>query len=160
MCGIIAGVGEVNLIPTGLEMLKNLEYRGYDSAGIAYFEKGEIFAQKCIGGVDKLKECCAFNIDSNVMIGHTRWATHGKVCLQNAQPIIQNNIALVHNGIFENYKEFAYEFVKKLILAWDPDFTKVTPEEAKAISAAEESDLPSPVGAKRKSFTLADAAVR
>ncbi len=107
MCGIIGYIGKQNSLPILISGLKKLEYRGYDSAGIAVFNKNlrKINVFKTIGAIDNLK--LNTNIEGNFGIGHTRWATHGKVSVPNAHPHFdcQKNIFVVHNGIIENYAE-------------------------------------------------------
>lgn len=108
MCGIVGYVGSRKCLPILLNGLKNLEYRGYDSAGIAIMEKGCIEIRKESGRVSSLEN----SIDTSSFLGsvgiaHTRWATHGKPCKENAHPHKDNSntFAVVHNGIIENYKE-------------------------------------------------------
>ncbi len=105
MCGIVGYVGNKPAVPILLEGLKRLEYRGYDSAGIALAEIGRLIVQKKIGKVSQLeKELNSFNVVA-AGIGHTRWATHGAPSDINAHPHTdcKNEIALIHNGIIENY---------------------------------------------------------
>jgi len=107
MCGIVAGVSQRNVVKLLLEGLRRLEYRGYDSAGIAVVDdKQNFIANKAVGKVQELADL----IDRQPMpgklgIAHTRWATHGVPNEANAHPHISGNIAVVHNGIIENYKE-------------------------------------------------------
>ncbi|MEW6587189.1 MAG: glutamine--fructose-6-phosphate transaminase (isomerizing), partial [Nitrospirota bacterium] len=104
MCGIIGYIGHRNAVPVVLEGLKRLEYRGYDSAGVAFFSDNRIHVRRSQG---KIKELAALidseNPYSNVTIGHTRWATHGRPSEENAHPHRSDGIVLVHNGIIENY---------------------------------------------------------
>ncbi len=123
MCGIVGYVGGKNASPILLNGLKKLEYRGYDSAGVAILDNDNIKVVKCKGRLEKLEE--KVNTDTpvgNIGIGHTRWATHGEPNDLNSHPHISNSgkIAVVHNGIIENYmelKEFleaeGYEFVSE-----------------------------------------------
>ena len=112
MCGIVGYIGKQNDIKLGLAALRRLEYRGYDSAGVAVFnqEKNKIFSLKKAGRIDNLeKEILASNnldLKGSPSLFHTRWATHGGVTDQNAHPHCdcKENIWLVHNGIIENYK--------------------------------------------------------
>jgi len=109
MCGIVGYIGKQNAIPISLDGLKRLEYRGYDSAGMALFDsqKNKIICVKVAGKVDSLEERFRnSNIFSNCAIAHTRWATHGIPSIKNAHPHndCKKNIYLVHNGIIENYK--------------------------------------------------------
>ncbi|MEN3011556.1 MAG: glutamine--fructose-6-phosphate transaminase (isomerizing) [Dictyoglomus thermophilum] len=107
MCGIFGYVGNKNCIPYIISGLEKLEYRGYDSAGIAYLKDKNLEIKKIVGKVQNLKEILDFNDFSNTGIGHTRWATHGGISVENAHPHTdcEGNIAVVHNGIIENYKE-------------------------------------------------------
>ncbi len=110
MCGIIGYIGNRNAIPVVMEGLKRLEYRGYDSAGIAYFEGDEIKVKRCKGKINQLEAIIdAQKIDSSAAIGHTRWATHGKPSDENAHPHRSDGIVLVHNGIVENYVELRHK---------------------------------------------------
>ncbi len=115
MCGIVGYIGKQNAIPILFNGLKKLEYRGYDSAGIAlYNEKSKkIQTAKAVGFVNNLQSHLP-NTISNFGIGHTRWATHGKVSVNNTHPHCdcKNNIFVVHNGIIENYAELKNELIK------------------------------------------------
>jgi glucosamine--fructose-6-phosphate aminotransferase (isomerizing) len=106
MCGIVGGIAQRSVVPILLEGLKRLEYRGYDSAGLAVVAKGDIYRQREIGKVKGLEDLLtAEPFSGNVGIAHTRWATHGKPSRKNAHPHICNNkIAIVHNGIIENHQ--------------------------------------------------------
>jgi len=122
MCGIVGYISKKenpNSLRLGLEALKRLEYRGYDSAGFAVWDgiKKDIFCQKAVGKIQKLEEKINnnnFNF-GNPIILHTRWATHGGVTEDNAHPHFdcQKNIYLVHNGIIENYVELKKELLKE-----------------------------------------------
>lgn len=106
MCGIIGYIGNKNAIPVVMEGLKRLEYRGYDSAGIAYFSEDHIEVKRCKGKIRDLEAIVSgCNVISNLAIGHTRWATHGKPSDENAHPHRSDGIVIVHNGIIENYIE-------------------------------------------------------
>lgn len=104
MCGIFGMIGN-NATEQTLLALKRLEYRGYDSAGIAVKNVDGIAIYKQVGRVEKLKNLIPANIDGRVVIGHTRWATHGEVSTANAHPFYSQNrqFAIVHNGIIENH---------------------------------------------------------
>ncbi len=104
MCGIIGYKGKENALPLVIHGLKNLEYRGYDSSGIAYFNNGKISIYKEAGKIVNLEKILPED-NSNLAIGHTRWATHGIANTVNAHPHRQGKITLVHNGIIENYRE-------------------------------------------------------
>ncbi len=107
MCGIIGYAGREQAAPKLVEGLKRLEYRGYDSAGIAVLHAGEIAVFKRKGRVSELDGAAKFLGD--VGIGHTRWATHGEPSEQNAHPLVFGRFAVVHNGILENYLELKEE---------------------------------------------------
>lgn len=107
MCGIIGYIGYKNSIPILLDGLRRLEYRGYDSAGIAIIRNGQLSIQKKAGKVADLVKLIGNNgISANLGIGHTRWATHGEPNDINAHPHhdCRSEIALIHNGIIENYR--------------------------------------------------------
>ena len=109
MCGIIGFVKrDGNAVKSVFEGLKRLEYRGYDSAGIAALEGNEIICVKRKGGVDTLSESVAA-LSASVAMGHTRWATHGEPSDVNAHPHVSGKIAIVHNGIIENFAALASE---------------------------------------------------
>ena len=105
MCGIVGYKGNQNSIPVLLNGLKSLEYRGYDSAGLAYINGGKIIIKKAIGRVKNLENLITNEDFGNIGIAHTRWATHGGVTDINAHPHKQGKITIVHNGIIENYKD-------------------------------------------------------
>lgn len=108
MCGIIGVVGANKAVPILIDGLKKLEYRGYDSAGIAVLSCDKVVVEKEIGKLDNLSnKISAKSIDGSVGIGHTRWATHGKPSVVNAHPHcnVDCSIAVVHNGIIENYQD-------------------------------------------------------
>ena len=111
MCGIVAGVSRKKVMPILLEGLRRLEYRGYDSCGVAVIEGGAIRRARSVKRVQELAEQVeAEKLDSTVGIAHTRWATHGGPVVCNAHPhIAGGRIALVHNGIIENYAEIREE---------------------------------------------------
>ena len=111
MCGIVAGVSRKKVMPILLEGLRRLEYRGYDSCGVAVIEDGAIRRARSVKRVQELAEQVeAEKLDSTVGIAHTRWATHGGPVVCNAHPhIAGGRIALVHNGIIENYAEIREE---------------------------------------------------
>jgi len=116
MCGIIGYIGSKNAVPLVINGLRNLEYRGYDSAGIAAVVDGKLIVKKDVGKLDEVfSKVDISNLKSNVAIGHTRWATHGKVTKENAHPHTdcKGEIAIVHNGIIENYQELKKELESK-----------------------------------------------
>jgi glucosamine--fructose-6-phosphate aminotransferase (isomerizing) len=104
MCGIVGYVGHRETNKVLIEGLKRLEYRGYDSAGIAVFQKGKIQIRRKVGKLSNLEELVGKEtFDGRVGIGHTRWATHGRPSDENAHPHKAGKVAVVHNGIIENY---------------------------------------------------------
>jgi len=107
MCGIIGYIGEKNAVPVIIDGLKKLEYRGYDSAGIAINIGNELKIEKKQGRIINLEKSLDNDLYANVGIGHTRWATHGEPSEINAHPHynIDKSIAVIHNGIIENYTE-------------------------------------------------------
>jgi len=116
MCGIVGYIGKKQAVPILIEGLKKLEYRGYDSAGIAVISDKQLIIQKIAGRVAKLETLVSeTKIDSTVGIAHTRWATHGEPSDANAHPHTdcKGNIAVVHNGIIENYTSIRKYLTKK-----------------------------------------------
>lgn len=112
MCGIVGFVGNKQASPIVLQSLIKLEYRGYDSAGIASYHDGNIWLKKDVGNIGEVQEKHSLDeLPGNVAIGHVRWATHGSVNSTNAHPHVdcENQIAVVHNGIIENYQELRKE---------------------------------------------------
>ena len=108
MCGIVGYVGSKKATPILIDGLLCLEYRGYDSAGIATIEKDVIKVMKDKGRVNNLYNLEGINdLEGTVGIAHTRWATHGKPSKENSHPHMDNSctFAVVHNGIIENYSE-------------------------------------------------------
>jgi len=104
MCGIVGYVGPRDAVPILMEGLRKLEYRGYDSAGVALIERGEIQIRRATGKLVNLQAVLSESpVSGLVGIGHTRWATHGRPSEQNAHPHRAGRIVLVHNGIIENY---------------------------------------------------------
>ncbi len=116
MCGIIGYIGKRKAVPVLMYGLQRLEYRGYDSAGIAVISDGKLVVEKKVGKIKDLQEhLWGKDINGNLGIGHVRWATHGGVCEENAHPHISQNkkFAVVHNGIIENFLELKEELTKK-----------------------------------------------
>lgn len=115
MCGIVGYVGKNDTTKILLEGLKELEYRGYDSAGIAVLNNDKIDVFKALGKLHNLEEKVSSSTTSDYIlgIGHTRWATHGKPTELNAHPHLGEYSYVVHNGIIENYKELKDELINK-----------------------------------------------
>lgn len=122
MCGIVGGIAQRNVVPILLEGLKRLEYRGYDSAGLAVINNQQIYRKRELGKVKGLETLLeADPISGHIGIAHTRWATHGKPSTANAHPhICRNKVAVVHNGIIENHEhlrgvqqQLGYEFTSE-----------------------------------------------
>lgn len=113
MCGIIGYVGHDLCIPKIISGLEALEYRGYDSAGIAYVLNNKVKIIKEKGKIANLKKLLDFNTPTNLGIAHTRWATHGEASKTNAHPHSVNSFTIVHNGIIENYSELKESLIKK-----------------------------------------------
>ena len=106
MCGIVGYIGHPEkTIDVLLKGLERLEYRGYDSAGIAYFKDGKINVLKKAGKLNCLEKIVDRNVLTEIGIGHTRWATHGEANEINAHPHKYGKIVAVHNGIIENMDE-------------------------------------------------------
>ena len=107
MCGIVGSISKNNIVPFLVDGLKRLEYRGYDSSGIAVLSNNKIERVRKVGRVSLMEAVAQEqNLESILGIGHTRWATHGGVTEQNAHPIIScDQIAVVHNGIIENHEQ-------------------------------------------------------
>ena len=110
MCGIVGIVGQTPVAPLIVDALKRLEYRGYDSAGVATIEHGELARRRAEGKLVNLERLLkAVPLDGNIGIGHTRWATHGVPNETNAHPHFSEGVAIVHNGIIENFAELRQE---------------------------------------------------
>ena len=125
MCGIIGYIGNQNSVPILIDGLKRLEYRGYDSAGIAFIQHEKIEVRRCVGKLKNLEMALSGEkLNSTIGIGHTRWATHGRPSEENAHPHRVGNIVVVHNGIIENYIQ-----LKKELIAEGRHFTSETDTE-------------------------------
>src|SRR5215471_17712280 len=106
MCGIIGIIGREAAAPHLIDALKRLEYRGYDSAGVATLESGKLTRRRAEGKLKNLEHRLAREpLTGTIGIGHTRWATHGKPNETNAHPHASDRVAVVHNGIIENFNE-------------------------------------------------------
>ena len=115
MCGIVGYVGRAHATPILLDGLRRLEYRGYDSAGLAVVDAGQLDTRKCAGRIAALVELVKKQpVSGSLGISHTRWATHGKVNDENAHPHFDasGKLALVHNGVIENYQALKDELVR------------------------------------------------
>ena len=115
MCGIIGYIGQQQALPVLQKGLKNLEYRGYDSIGMATISDS-LNICKATGTIDRaMRDLDQNMLDGRIGIGHTRWATHGEVSKENAHPHVdcQKKIAIVHNGIIENHRELREELSNK-----------------------------------------------
>ena len=114
MCGIVGVLGEHEAAPTLVEALKRLEYRGYDSAGIATVNSGALGRRRAVGKLVNLSDLLVHDpLPGKSGIGHTRWATHGAPSVTNAHPHQAGPVAVVHNGIVENYRELRAELAEK-----------------------------------------------
>src|SRR5499427_10898562 len=112
MCGIIGIIGKAPVTPLLVNALKRLEYRGYDSAGVATLVNGHIERRRAEGKLINLAQLVGKEpLAGTIGIGHTRWATHGKPSERNAHPIATDRVAIVHNGIIENFQELKDELV-------------------------------------------------
>lgn len=143
MCGIVAYVGDKQAYPVIIKGLKRLEYRGYDSAGVALINNGiQLFKKK--GKVSKLEEYVQDkNTESTIGIGHTRWATHGPPNDENAHPHLSGNgkIAIIHNGIIENYDSLKKELIKRGHIFKSDTDTEVLVHLIEDIQKNEKTDL-------------------
>ncbi len=115
MCGIVGAVAERNIVPVLIEGLRRLEYRGYDSAGLAVIHSGRLGRVRTVGKVKMLEEALAATpIGGSTGIAHTRWATHGVPSERNAHPhVSQDGLAVVHNGIIENHEALRADLEKR-----------------------------------------------
>ena len=116
MCGIVGYIGSNQAAPFLLDGMSKLEYRGYDSAGIAVMENGKIRVDKCVGRLDALRDKLKNRMPVGTMgIGHTRWATHGRPSDRNSHPHTDSSgkFVVVHNGIIENYMALKEELIEK-----------------------------------------------
>ncbi len=148
MCGIVGYVGSKEAYPILINGLKRLEYRGYDSAGVALIEGDELIVRKCRGRVVDLESHInGRHMGGTVGIGHTRWATHGEPNDVNAHPHISSNgdIALIHNGIIENYAILKEELISRGHVFKSETDTEVLVHLIADIQRTEGTDLPESV---------------
>ena len=114
MCGIVGVLGKNEVAPLLVEALKRLEYRGYDSAGIATVHNGKLGRRRAVGKLVNLSDVLVHDaLAGKSGIGHTRWATHGAATVANAHPHQAGSVAVVHNGIIENFRELREELLAK-----------------------------------------------
>lgn len=153
MCGIVAFNGSKNAEERIIQGLEKLEYRGYDSAGIAVIDDGELCVTKAAGRLEALIEKLEKDpLKGNVGIGHTRWATHGVPTESNAHPHVSSDgkIAVVHNGIIENFQALKDELIKKGFTFYSETDTEVV---ANLIASKFDGDLKSAVEEAIKEVT-------
>src|SRR6187200_3612856 len=114
MCGIVGILGREPVAPQLVDALKRLEYRGYDSAGIATVENGHLERRRAEGKLRNLEQRLLQEpLKGHTGIGHTRWATHGRPTERNAHPHMNSQVSVVHNGIIENYRELKAELTAR-----------------------------------------------
>src|SRR5690348_5032992 len=116
MCGIVGYIGPRNVTTVLLEGLRRLEYRGYDSAGVALVDGGKLVGTKRVGKLGNLEEELKVHpLTGTAGIGHTRWATHGRPSDSNAHPHLdcKGRIAVIHNGIIENHAPLRFDLLEK-----------------------------------------------
>ncbi len=136
MCGIVGYIGKRDAAPLILESLRKLEYRGYDSAGVAVLHDGQVSVRRCEGKLKNLETLLERDgVPGTIGIGHTRWATHGRPSETNAHPHRAGNVVVVHNGIIENYLD-----LKEQLLERGTKFSSETDTEIVAHLVAEKVD--------------------
>ena len=113
MCGIVGAVAKQDILPILMNGLRQLEYRGYDSSGVALLSDDEIHLRRAVGKVIELEKTLRdYPVKGNTGIAHTRWATHGVPSEKNAHPHISSSVAVVCNGIIENHEELRQNQIK------------------------------------------------
>ncbi len=127
MCGIVGYIGREKALPRVITGLKFLEYRGYDSAGVAYVKDKSVTIKKEVGRISNLEKLLNISEDTNIGIGHTRWATHGIPSVVNSHPHQVGKFTVVHNGIIENYVSLKEKMVKEGIDFQSDTDTEVIP---------------------------------
>src|SRR6185436_8308721 len=151
MCGIVGYVGPKPLVPVIMEGLRRLEYRGYDSAGIAVVRDGKMDIRRSAGKLANLQDALAKHpLEGEYGIGHTRWATHGRPTEENAHPHrdCKGKVVVVHNGIIENYLELKHQLISE-----GHKFVTETDTEVAAHLIEKESKGDGLVAAIRRSLT-------
>ena len=128
MCGIVGYVGNRKAIPILIESLERLEYRGYDSAGVAFQNGKGIEVYKTVGRIRDLRAIVPDVQDAKIGLGHTRWATHGSPSERNAHPHMAGGIVVVHNGIIENYREIKAQLLSEGYIFLSETDTEVIPQ--------------------------------
>jgi len=127
MCGIVGYIGKEKALPRVLSGLKFLEYRGYDSAGVAFVKNNEVEITKEVGKIKNLEELINYEEETYMSIGHTRWATHGVPSVVNSHPHRVGKFTVVHNGIIENYLSIKNKLIKEGIDFVSETDTEVIP---------------------------------
>ena len=144
MCGIVAYIGTKEAYPILIKGLKRLEYRGYDSAGVALLENGELSLIKQKGKVSELEELASkSSTKGSLGIGHTRWATHGPPSQVNSHPHISNNgdIVVIHNGIIENFQSIKEILIQRGYKFLSETDTEVLAHLIEEVQKVEKCDL-------------------
>ena len=145
MCGIVGYIGKKDAFPILIKGLRRLEYRGYDSAGVALInDNGNLNVCKAKGKVDNLVEYCSDkDVSGTVGIAHTRWATHGEPSAVNAHPHYSEskNLAIIHNGIIENYADLKAKLQSKGVTFRSDTDTEVLVQLVEYIMERKELDL-------------------
>ena len=143
MCGIVAYIGQREVYPILIKGLQRLEYRGYDSAGIAVLNNNEVYVCKERGRISDLRKNIDSKITGNIGIGHTRWATHGAPNQINSHPHQSSSkrFTLVHNGIIENEEELKQKYLSDIEFQSDTDTEVIVQLIEKFVNDGEEVEL-------------------